>query len=53
MASSVYVPVQRRLDISSAHLSRPASSVSNGIIVVVAVGSRCRVSKLDGADEVL
>ena len=48
MASSVHEPVQRRWDISG----RPASSVSDGVVVVVEVGSRCRVGELDGVDEV-
>ena len=52
MASSVHEPVQRRWDISGARLSRPASSVSDGVVVVVEVGSRCRVGELDGVDEV-
>ena len=57
MASSVHEPVhepvRRRWDISGARLSRPASSVSDGVIVVVVeVGSRCRVGELDGVDEV-
>ena len=52
MASSVHEPVQHHWDISGAHLGRPASSVSDGVIVVVEVGSRCRVGELDGVDEV-
>ena len=51
MASSVHEPVQRRWDISGARLGRPASSVSDGVVVVVEVGSRCRVGELDGVDE--
>ena len=53
MASSVQEPVRRRWDINGARLSRPASSVSDGVVVVVVdVDSRCRVGELDGADEV-
>ena len=52
MASSVHEPVQRRWDIRDARLGRPASSVSDGVVVVVEVGSRCRVGELDGVDEV-
>ena len=52
MASLVHEPVQRRWDISGARLGRPASSVSDGVVVVVEVGSRCRVGELDGVDEV-
>ena len=53
MAWSVHEPVRRHWDISGARLSRPASSVSDGVIVVVVeVGSRCRVGELDGVDEV-
>lgn len=52
MASSVHEPVQRRWDISGARLGRPASSVSDGVVVVVEVGSRCRVGELDGVNEV-
>ena len=52
MASSVHEPVQRRWDISGVRLGRPASSVSDGVVVVVEVGSRCRVGELDGVDEV-
>ena len=52
MALWVHEPVQRRWDISSVRLSRPALSVSNGVVVVVEVGSRYRVSELGGADEV-
>ena len=52
MASSVHEPVRRRWDINGARLSRPASSVSDGVVVVVVeVGSRCRVGELDGVDE--
>ena len=50
MASSVHEPAQRRWDISGARLGRLASSVSDGV-VVVEVGSRCRVGELDGVDE--
>ena len=50
MASSVHEPVRRRWDINGARLSRP---VSDGVVVVVVeVGSRCRVGELDGVDEV-
>ena len=53
MTSSVHEPVRHRWDISGARLSCPASSVSDGVIVVVVeVGSRCRVGELDGVDEV-
>ena len=52
MTSLVHEPVQRRWDIGGARLGRPASSVSDGIVVVVEVGSRCRVGELDGVDEV-
>ena len=48
MASSVHEPVQRCWDISGARLSRLASSVSNGIVVVVEVGSRCRAGEIVG-----
>ena len=51
MASSVHEPVQWRWDISGARLSRPASLVSNDIVVVVEVGSRCRAGELDRVDE--
>ena len=37
---------------SAARLIRSASSVQNGVVVVVGVGSRCRVGELDGVDEV-
>ena len=52
MASSVHEPLRRRWDISGARLGRPASSVSDSIVVVVEVGSRCRVGEMDGVDEV-
>ena len=53
MTSSVHEPVRHRWDISGARLSCPASSVSDGVVVVVVeVGSRCRVGELDGVDEV-
>ena len=53
MASSVHEPVQRCWDISGVRLDRPASSVSDGVVVVVVeVGSQCRVGELDGVDEV-
>lgn len=35
-------------DISGARLSHPASSVSNGIVVIVEVGSRCRAGEIVG-----
>ncbi|RLM74367.1 hypothetical protein C2845_PM15G05080 [Panicum miliaceum] len=41
IALSVHEPVKRRWDISSARLSRPASSVSAGVVVVVRVRQRC------------
>ena len=40
----VHEPVQRRWGISGACLSRPVSSVSNGIVVVIEVGSRRMVT---------
>ena len=53
MASSVHEPVRRPWYISGARLSRPASSISDGVVVVVVeVGSRCRVGELNGVDEV-
>ena len=53
IASSVHEPVQRRWNISGACLSRPTSSVSDGVVVVIVdVDSRCRVGELDGVDEV-
>jgi len=53
MASLVQETVRRRWDINGARLSRPASSISDGVVVVVVeVGSRCRVGELDGVDEV-
>ena len=52
MASSVHEPVRHRWDISGVRLDRPASSVSGGVVVVVEVGSRCRVGEMDGVDEV-
>ena len=40
----VHEPVQRRWGISGACLSRPASPVSNGVVVVIEVGSRRMVT---------
>ena len=52
MASSVHEPMQRRWDISGARLSRPASLVSDGVVVVVVdVDCRCRVGELDAVDK--
>ena len=40
----VHEPVQRRWGINGACLSRPALSVSNGVVVVIEVGSRRMVT---------
>ena len=53
MASLVHEPVRRRWDINGARLSRPASSVTDGVVVIIEdVDGRCRVGELDGVDEV-
>ena len=53
MGSLVHEPVRRRRDISGARLSRPASSVTDGVVVIIEdVDGRCRVGELDGVDEV-
>ena len=49
MASSVHEPMQSRWDISGARLSRPASMVSD--CVVVDVDSLCRVGELDAVNK--